>query len=93
MPVSTSEIPSELKEEIRQTRINHYQTQIHTRKKTSHQVTEPPVQLGQRAHHAKFGEGIILAYEGQGVHARVQVNFEDAGTKWLVLSYANLELK
>ena len=24
--------------------------------------------------------------------ARVQVNFETAGTKWLVMSYANLEL-
>jgi DNA helicase-2/ATP-dependent DNA helicase PcrA len=30
--------------------------------------------------------------EGQGAHARVQVNFEEAGTKWLVLSYANLDL-
>ena len=55
--------------------------------------TKLPVQLGQRAHHKKFGPGIILAYEGQGVHARVQVNFENVGTKWLVLSYANLELK
>ena len=87
-----AEIPSELKEEIRQTRINHYQAQIHVRKKTISQVLESPIQLGQRAHHAKFGEGIVLAYEGQGVYARVQVNFEDAGTKWLVLSYANLEL-
>ena len=28
----------------------------------------------------------------QGAHARVEVNFETAGTKWLVLSYANLDL-
>jgi ATP-dependent DNA helicase UvrD/PcrA len=39
----------------------------------------------------KFGEGVILELEGQGSHARVQVNFERQGTKWLMLAYANLE--
>ena len=29
--------------------------------------------------------------EGRGSHARIQVNFEDAGAKWLVLAYANLQ--
>ena len=29
--------------------------------------------------------------QGQGSHARVQVNFERQGTKWLMLAYANLE--
>ena len=24
-------------------------------------------------------------------HARIQVNFDDAGSKWLVLAYANLQ--
>jgi len=41
--------------------------------------------------HATYGEGVILNVEGQGQHARVQVNFEQAGTKWLVLAYANLK--
>ena len=41
--------------------------------------------------HAKFGDGVVLNYEGQGAHARVQVNFESAGTKWLVVAYANLQ--
>ncbi len=50
------------------------------------------VQLGQRVRHRKFGEGVVLNTEGSGAHARVQVNFELAGTKWLVLAYANLEL-
>ena len=50
------------------------------------------IRLGQRVCHKKFGDGVILNYEGQGAHARVEVNFESAGTKWLVLSYANLEL-
>ncbi len=53
---------------------------------------EMGVQLGQRVRHGKFGDGVILNCEGQGAHARVEVNFETAGTKWLVLSYANLNL-
>lgn len=47
--------------------------------------------LGQRVRHAKFGEGTVLNMEGQGSSARVQVNFEAAGSKWLVLAYANLQ--
>ena len=42
--------------------------------------------------HPKFGQGIVLNYEGSGESARVQINFESAGTKWLVLSFANLEV-
>jgi len=47
--------------------------------------------LGQRVAHAKFGEGVVLKYEGQGAHARVQVHFKRAGSKWLMLAYANLQ--
>jgi DNA helicase-2/ATP-dependent DNA helicase PcrA len=50
------------------------------------------VRLGQRVRHGKFGEGVVLSCEGSGAHARVQVNFERSGTKWLVLAYAKLEL-
>ena len=48
--------------------------------------------LGQRVRHGQFGEGIVLNHEGHGSHARVQVNFEHAGAKWLVLAYARLEV-
>lgn len=51
----------------------------------------PGLKLGARVRHAKFGAGVILNIEGQGPHARVQVNFEAAGSKWLMLQYANLE--
>ncbi|MFB3090136.1 MAG: DNA helicase II [Gammaproteobacteria bacterium] len=47
--------------------------------------------LGQRVSHAKFGNGVILNLEGSGGNTRVQVNFEQAGSKWLVAEYANLE--
>lgn len=47
--------------------------------------------LGQRVNHSIFGEGVILHFEGDGAAARVQVNFNDEGSKWLVLKFAKLE--
>ena len=47
--------------------------------------------LGQRVKHSKFGEGIILNYEGSGKQARVQVNFNAEGSKWLMMALANLQ--
>ena len=47
--------------------------------------------LGSRVRHAKFGEGTVLTVEGQGDNARVQINFDEAGAKWLVLGYAALD--
>ena len=46
--------------------------------------------LGQRVSHAKFGEGTVLNWEGDGEHARIQVNFDQFGAKWLVTTYAKL---
>lgn len=48
--------------------------------------------LGRRVRHGKYGEGVILNVEGGGAHSRIHVNFEDVGTKVLVVAYANLEL-
>ncbi|MDX1587688.1 MAG: DNA helicase II [Oleiphilaceae bacterium] len=50
----------------------------------------PEYRMGERVLHPKFGEGVVLNSEGNGAHARIQVNFE-AGAKWLVLAYASLE--
>ncbi|MGC8519014.1 MAG: DNA helicase II [Steroidobacteraceae bacterium] len=51
----------------------------------------PGMRLGARVRHGKFGEGVILNLEGSGPQARIQVNFERQGPKWLVMQYANLE--
>jgi DNA helicase-2/ATP-dependent DNA helicase PcrA len=51
----------------------------------------PGWRIGQSVRHAKFGLGIIIDAEGRGGDARVQVNFRDAGVKWLALPYAKLE--
>jgi DNA helicase-2/ATP-dependent DNA helicase PcrA len=47
--------------------------------------------IGRSVRHAKFGLGVILNTEGDGTDARVQVNFGNAGIKWLALSVAKLE--
>jgi len=52
----------------------------------------PAMRMGSRVRHNKFGDGVVLNFEGNGPQARIQVNFESQGTKWLMLSYANLEV-
>jgi len=54
-------------------------------------VPDTGFNLGQRVQHSLFGEGTILNFEGSGAQARVQVNFENEGSKWLMLSYAKLQ--
>ena len=54
-------------------------------------MADAGIQLGQTVRHAKFGDGIVVQFEGQGASARVQVNFNEVGSKWLVLEYARLE--
>jgi DNA helicase-2/ATP-dependent DNA helicase PcrA len=84
-----NEMPSELIEEVR--------PRIQISRPVRFQGLDmsadvPGMRLGQRVRHGKFGEGVVLNLEGQGAHARVQVNFELQGTKWLMVGYANLEL-
>jgi DNA helicase II / ATP-dependent DNA helicase PcrA len=49
------------------------------------------LRLGQRVRHASFGEGVVLSCEGNGQNARIQINFDAVGGKWLVAAYAKLE--
>jgi DNA helicase-2/ATP-dependent DNA helicase PcrA len=49
-----------------------------------------PFRVGQTVAHTKFGEGVVLSFEGRGTDARVQVKFRAEGTKWLALQYAKL---
>ncbi len=48
--------------------------------------------IGRTVSHGTFGTGVITNCEGQGKDLRVQVRFNRAGTKWLLLEYANLTL-
>lgn len=44
--------------------------------------------IGQRVNHAKFGEGTIIGFEGDGEHLLIQIKFTKYGTKWLSPMYA-----
>ena len=88
-----AEIPDEYVEEVRpRVQVTRPVRSGSRGSKATTASSELGIRLGQRVRHGKFGDGVILNCEGQGAHARVEVNFETAGTKWLVLSYANLDL-
>jgi DNA helicase-2/ATP-dependent DNA helicase PcrA len=93
------EVPDELIEEIRP-RANFTRPVMPTRstpRGTSagmhrHRAEEESgLFVGQRVSHASFGDGVVLNLEGQGPQSRVQVNFEGAGSKWLIASMAKLQ--
>jgi len=48
--------------------------------------------IGQVVKHAKFGLGTVVNCEGSGDSMRLQIKFKKVGTKWLISSYAKLEI-
>ncbi|HMH30790.1 MAG TPA: DNA helicase II [Steroidobacteraceae bacterium] len=85
------ELPPELVEEIRP-RLQVSRPVFVKRSSTLDESPAAGMRMGSRVRHSKFGDGVVLNFEGNGPHARIQVNFERQGTKWLMLSYANLEV-
>jgi len=83
------ELPPDLIEEIRP-RLQVSRPIFVKRSSSLEETPAPNMRMGSRVRHAKFGDGVVLNFEGNGPHARIQVNFERQGTKWLMLSYANL---
>ncbi len=60
------------------------------RAKSKLSIIDSPYQIGQQVSHPRFGHGVVISGEGSGDLARVQVNFDKVGAKWLVVSYAKL---
>jgi len=94
------EIPRELRQEIRlKGQITRAQpwagsatAAAHAMIRGQNEGLSTELNLGQRVRHPKFGEGVVLNSEGSGSNARVQINFDEAGGKWLVAAYARLEV-
>ncbi|MDD5579232.1 MAG: DNA helicase II [Methylobacter sp.] len=84
------EIPAEFIQEVR-IRANVSRPVTAVKPKSSSLQTTGKYKLGQTVSHSKFGEGVVLQVEGEGAHERVQINFKQAGVKWLMLTYAQLE--
>ncbi|MBL8402811.1 3'-5' exonuclease, partial [Accumulibacter sp.] len=90
-------LPSSFLEELPATllrRINRGGGQVSARPTSSPGWQAPTaaggLRIGQNVRHARFGAGVIVAIEGSGPEARVQVNFGAGGMKWLVIGYARL---
>ena len=91
------EIPKQLIDEIRlkttisRTKVNR-RNGMRDSLSSGAEIPQTEISLGQRVAPGKFGACVVLNYAGQGSNARVQVTFDAAGSKWLVLSYAKLEV-
>ncbi len=88
------EIPPALLNEVRpKVQVSRPRYGQAPRRDYGHAVVDetPGISVGQGVVHASFGAGVVTDIEGAGAHARVQVNFDGAGSKWLVLAYAKLQ--
>ena len=96
-----SEVPDELLQHIRirqSTRPGgQWQQQVSFKaskpamSQSPHEIADTGLHLGQRVNHSSFGEGLITNFEGRGPNARVQVQFDHSGQKWLMVAYAKLQ--
>ncbi|GAB7562128.1 UvrD-helicase domain-containing protein [Methylobacillus methanolivorans] len=95
-------IPSRFLDEIPEDLVKRLNTVSNKSYGNSSQYTPPPPvaarpqanmpwKIGQAVAHAKFGQGVVVNYEGNANDLRVQVNFGKEGLKWLALEYAKLE--
>jgi len=85
------EIPPELIQEVR-VKATVSRPGIVSQRASGENLSELGFSLGQQVRHQKFGEGTILNCEGSGPNARLQINFLEVGSKWLVVQYARLEI-
>ncbi len=63
---------------------------VMSKQQSSTQKSAMPWKVGQQVAHNKFGNGVVVSYEGNANDMRVQVNFGREGLKWLALEFAKL---
>ena len=86
------EIPDELLVSVRAKPKSAYAAPVrrHAARVDDQSAHESGIAVGMQVTHPKFGDGLVINLEGHGEYARIQINFSDVGSKWLVLAYANL---
>ncbi|MDO6801601.1 3'-5' exonuclease [Wenyingzhuangia sp. 1_MG-2023] len=55
-------------------------------------TTSQDFKVGNKVSHAKFGQGEVVAIEGNGVNVKVEVNFETEGKKKILPKFAKLNI-
>jgi DNA helicase-2/ATP-dependent DNA helicase PcrA len=89
------ELPAKNIEEIRlrsQVKPPDKNTSLFSSSVSNESFADSSYSLGQRVNHPKFGDGTIINCEGSGAQSRIQINFDDVGSKWLVVAYARLAI-
>ncbi|MDI3527371.1 MAG: ATP-dependent helicase UvrD/PcrA [Tenuifilum sp.] len=64
---------------------------ISTPPKNLKDIALADIRIGMKVYHAKFGDGIVENIEGDGPNRKAMVNFRMAGSKNLLLKFANLK--
>lgn len=89
--------PSRFIDEIPESLLHSMRTRVKVSRAHRHvldDVTVDPqqkIKIGQRVRHPSFGIGTIVNYEGRNEQLRLQIRFDEEGTKWLMAQYAHLE--
>jgi DNA helicase-2/ATP-dependent DNA helicase PcrA len=89
-----NEIPEELLKRLNATASPSRMAQAETYQSHAPRPSQKdalPWKIGQSVSHSKFGQGVVVSYEGSSNDLRIQVNFGREGLKWLALEYAKLE--
>ncbi|GGA64210.1 DNA helicase [Neiella marina] len=84
------EIPAQLVNQVKLTTQVSQPTMANRFHQEAERFDDAGFYLGQRVNHPKFGDGTVTNYEGSGPQTRIQVHFDDVGSKWLVIAYARL---
>ncbi len=50
------------------------------------------IQVGDQVQHQRFGKGVVTELEGEGQNRKAKVNFDQIGTKVLVLKFAKMRI-
>ena len=86
------EMPKELLSEVRmKASVNRSHNSVAPQHSMYSDEVFEGMRMGQRVMHGKYGEGVVLQFEGGGERAKVQINFSE-GAKWLMVGYANLQI-
>jgi len=85
------EIPEQVLLRLNQRQSNKSSLTTHTQSATPASAPALPWKVGQAVKHEKFGQGVVVSYEGNRDDLRIQINFGREGMKWLALEYAKLE--
>ncbi|MGB7814887.1 MAG: UvrD-helicase domain-containing protein [Methylotenera sp.] len=96
-------IPSRFLDEIPETLLKRLNTKPAPRPQYANTSTQSPssatpfnnsaypYRIGQGVRHAKFGDGVVVSYEGNAGNLAIKINFGREGLKTLAMEYAKLE--